>query len=113
MISTPFLRMMVQIDTDLSSPAVTNLDLSEVIIMPVTEALLLKVTIFWLRFIANTLIFLSYEPVTICLPSYKSTILVTAASWAWILVSSCHDLVSQRTIDPQPLSLPEARISPD
>ena len=56
---TPFLRFMLQIETDLSRPAVTSLDRSEVMIIPVTEALLLRVSSFWLRAIENMLIFLS------------------------------------------------------
>ncbi len=48
-----------------------------------------------------------------CLPSYKSKMLVTAASWALILLVTCHDFVSQRKIDPHPLSLPEANKSPE
>lgn len=58
-------------------------------------------------------IFLSYDPVAMCLPSYKSKMLVTAASWALILLVTCHDFVSQRKIDPHPLSLPEANKSPE
>ena len=65
--------------TDLSSPAVTNRLRSDVITIPVTDVLLFRLTIFWLRLTENTLIFLSYDPVAMCLPSSKSTMLVTAA----------------------------------
>ena len=71
---------MLQTETDLSNPAVTNLDRSEVMIIPVTEARLLKVDNFWFLAIEKIFIFLSYEPVTMCFPSYRSTIEVTAAS---------------------------------
>lgn len=61
--------MTVQIEMDLSRPAVTSLALSEVMTMAVTEARLLRVWIFWLRAKDTMLIFLSYEPVAMCLPS--------------------------------------------
>lgn len=70
---------MFHTDMVLSSPEATSLDLSQVIIMPVTEVRLLRLSILWLRVIEKILIFLSYEPVAMWRPSDRSTILVTAA----------------------------------
>ncbi len=55
------------------------------------------------------LIFLSYDPVTKCLPSSKSTIAVTAAEWPTTLDTIVHDLGSHKINDEHPWSLPEAK----
>ena len=71
---------MLQTETDLSKPAATSLDLSELSTSPVTELRLFKLSTLWFFAMEKMLIFLSYEPLAMCLPSYRSTMLVTAAS---------------------------------
>jgi hypothetical protein len=72
--------MIVQTEIDLSRPEVIRRDLSQFIIKPVTEDSLFKQRVLWFLFIEKMFIFLSYEPVAMCVPSWRSIILVTAAS---------------------------------
>jgi len=51
--------MILHTDIVLSNPEATNLDLSQVITIPVTEVRLFRLRILWLRVIEKMLIFLS------------------------------------------------------
>lgn len=53
------MRMMVHTEIDLSRPEAISRDLSQFIISPVTEDLLFRLSVRWLRLIEKMFIFLS------------------------------------------------------